>query len=315
MVCCRTTSIFRGAFAICACVFVVLLLPSVANAQQQVAAMAASRYMPELRIGNRSVGRLAEVDCVIERYEGGWIWIRNGSGQVGWLKRGDAVPLSEAVGYFTQKIRAEPRIAEWYELRSHARWKQKSDLAMALGDITEAIRLAPINQSAHNRSNWFNCRGLIYEAQNDHDHALLDYNTALRLDPANGSAWNNAGVARSRRGDYQKALDNWAQVIRLDPKDATPHNNRAWIWATCRDARYRDGQRAVESARRACELTDWQYPQWLGTLAAAYAEAGDFENAVKFQKRALGLLPADSPLREENLRNFKLFEADKPVRE
>ncbi len=65
-----------------------------------------------------------------------------------------------------------------------------------------------------------------------------------------------------------------------------PYVARAWIWATCPDSRYRDGKQAVESATRACELTGWKSPDELDTLAAAYAESGDFTAAAKWGQQA-----------------------------
>ncbi len=103
-------------------------------------------------------------------------------------------------------------------------------------------------------------------------------------------------------------------MIHLDPKDATAYNCRAWIWGTCPEAEYRDGKKAVESATRACELTEWKDAFPLGTLAAANAEAGDFDAAVKWQTKANGLYvdPADKVKGEERL---KLYQEKKPYRE
>src|SRR5262249_19208480 len=63
----------------------------------------------------------------------------------------------------------------------------------------------------------------------------------------------------------------------------------AWLWATGPDG-VRDGKRAVEAATRACELTDWKENEFLDTLAAAYAEVGDFDKAVEYQKKAVSSL-------------------------
>src|SRR5262249_49421907 len=61
----------------------------------------------------------------------------------------------------------------------------------------------------------------------------------------------------------------------------------AQLLATCPDDKVRDGKRAVQYATTACELTDWKVPSCLETLAAAYAEAGQFEEAIRYQTRAL----------------------------
>ena len=102
--------------------------------------------------------------------------------------------------------------------------------------------------------------------------------------------------------------------IRLDPKLAPAYVNRAWLWATCPDAKYRDGKRAVESATRACELSEWKFAVFIDALAAAYAEAGDFEAAVKWQTKANGLYAA-AGARAKGEERLKLYREKKPYRE
>jgi lipopolysaccharide biosynthesis regulator YciM len=63
-------------------------------------------------------------------------------------------------------------------------------------------------------------------------------------------------------------------------------NNLAWALATSPDASKRDGKRAVQLAERACDLTQYQQPIMVGTLAAAYAEAGRFDDAVATAQKA-----------------------------
>lgn len=284
----------------------VLLLPSIAQAQLNIRAITTREGSIKLRVGNQSVDT-DEIHCGIQRYQGDWAWVRFNSGRSGWVMRSEVVPLNEAVSYFTNKIRAEPSKGVWYQLRGSA-WDERGEADLALADISEAIRRAP------GAAAYWNSRGETYRKKKAYDRALADYNQSLRLKP-NASAWNNAGLARGAKGQYQKALDNYAQAIRLEPRYPSYFNNRAWLWATARDSQFRDGQKAIDSARRACELSDWQEWSFIDTLAAAYAEAGDFEKAVNYQKRAIGLLPADEPRRQQAIEQLRLFESGKPVRE
>jgi hypothetical protein len=76
-------------------------------------------------------------------------------------------------------------------------------------------------------------------------------------------------------------------AIRLDPRDTIALNELAWLLATSKQEQWRDGKRAVELARAACNITGWKIPGLFDTYAAALAEAGKFEDAVKWQEAAL----------------------------
>ena len=90
-------------------------------------------------------------------------------------------------------------------------------------------------------------------------------------------------------------------------------NNETRFRATCEEAKYLDAKRAVELGLKACERSKWKAYAYVDTLAAAHAEAGNFAEAVRWQKRAIEIAPKSS--RKEMTERLVLFEAHKPYRE
>jgi tetratricopeptide (TPR) repeat protein len=107
-------------------------------------------------------------------------------------------------------------------------------------------------------------------------------------DPAvMSTALTNRGLVEGRRGNWRGAIEDVREALRLQPQLASAHNNLAWLLATCPVDAFRNGHEAVEHATLACEATNWSNSSNLGTLAAAYAEAGDFGQALRWHERAL----------------------------
>jgi hypothetical protein len=95
--------------------------------------------------------------------------------------------------------------------------------------------------------------------------------------------------------------------------DAKAYNQLAWIMATCPDPRYRNAREAVAHGTKACELRAWKSWGYIDTLAAAYAEAGDFEQAVKWQTKAVELAGKND--KQAVREHLELYKAGKPYRE
>ncbi len=207
-------------------------------------------------------------------------------------------------------IQLNPRSAVLYLNRCNT-FLRMGQPDKALVDCNEAVRLDPTN------ANIFNARGVAYDRKGDHDKAIADYTRAIQLKPTDGVFHENLADTYIAAKAYEKAIADYEEAIRLNPSSSRAHAGRAWIWASCPLAHYRDGKKAVESARRACELTEWRVPRYLAALAARCAEAGHFAEAVKYQKQALaipaaGISPDQRKAAQERL---KLYEQRKPYRQ
>jgi HEAT repeat protein len=119
--------------------------------------------------------------------------------------------------------------------------------------------------------------------------------------------------------DFDKAQKYYEDTIRREPTNANAHRNLAWLFASCPEAKWRNGKSAVEHATKACELTGWKTPSCLGALAAAYAEKSDFEAAVRNQQKSLEISLSTNGEQDPEVAlarsRLQLYEGHKPFRE
>ena len=114
---------------------------------------------------------------------------------------------------------------------------------------------------------------------------------------------------------YSEAQEDFAEALKREPDYPNLLNSWAWQLATCPEPKYRDGRKALDYASRANEKAGGKRPECLDTLAAAYAEAGQFDEAVKAQKKAIeSLAPKAAEQRKAMQARLKLYEAGKPFR-
>lgn len=214
--------------------------------------------------------------------------------------------FNKADADFTAAVALDPADTTYLLARAE-NFSYKGDRTKAIADYGAVVALDPKNLTA------LSSRGTLLSWRSQYDKALADFDAILKIDPKNVYAIHKRGETYGYKGEYEKALAGHTEAVRLNPKYYEGWNALGWLHATCPDAKFRDGKKAVECATKACELTQWKYGMNLDTLAAAHAEAGDFAKAVEFQKKAIeagGLVLQDPKVKER----LKLYEDKKPYR-
>jgi tetratricopeptide (TPR) repeat protein len=255
-----------------------------------------------------------------------------------WTVLGD---LDRALLDDTEAVRIDRDNALAYHNRGYT-WAKKKDLDRALADFTRAILIDPQYARAYNK------RGFVWLERASYDRAVADFTRAVEIDPMFARAYHNRGNTMLRRKDYDKAIADYTQAIRFDREDvlalvdraSAEHGKgddsgaladltdairrrpdgseafvaRAWLLATSASAGLRDGKQAVLDATKACKLTRDREAYPLGALAAALAERGDFDRAVRYQERAQALYKSRDDVAEGRDR-LALYKAKAPYHE
>jgi spermidine synthase len=154
---------------------------------------------------------------------------------------------------------------------------------VALAHLQRSLEIQPNQSSVHSSL------GVVLMELGRLEESLSHLQSAVKLDPESGEAHYNLGNALLQMQQANEAIAEYNEALRLNHDDAEALNNLAWILATSPDALTRDATKAVEFAERADALTHRQNPVIGATLAAAYAEAGRFGEALKSAQRALQL--------------------------
>jgi len=150
-------------------------------------------------------------------------------------------------------------------------------------------------QNGSRDAKFYNNRGIAFGEKREYDQAISDFDKAIEINPRYITAYNNRGVIYRLKGQYDKAISDFNKAIEMNPLDAEGYNNLAWLLATAKTPSFRNGKRAVALALKACELSDWRDAEYVDTLAAGYARAGDFDKAVQWEEKALGYAKLTKP--------------------
>jgi tetratricopeptide (TPR) repeat protein len=123
--------------------------------------------------------------------------------------------------------------------------------------------------------------------------AIVHYREAARLADQPGWILIRLGDTLAQEGEYEEAIEHYRHGLwQIEPDPAT-FNRIAWLLATCPRVELRDCKRAIEIAKHVCEVTEYMHPVAMDTLAAAYAECGQLDQALRWVQRAIEIATAN----------------------
>lgn len=217
---------------------------------------------------------------------------------------------AQAIKDFTQAISIDPKNTQAYMLRGLS-LMDDGHYEAAVKDFEAAASNAPKAPDPQNQL------GVALRALDRNDEALAAFEKALTLAPKHAEALANRGFSRCLKGEFAGAVADYEAALELQPNNPEFLNDFAWLLATCRDESFLNADRALELSKKANELTgEPPLPEFLDTLAAAYARKGDFKSAITTAGKALQAMKNDpnAPAAEVHAR-LKLYEKGQPYTE
>ncbi len=192
------------------------------------------------------------------------------------------------------------------------------ELKHGIDDLESLRKLAPKNLELLMQL------GLLYMADKRNQQGVDIFTKVLAEDGKRWSAFRDRGDGYLNLGKHAEAIEDLTSAMELQPPTNSDEqlkksragilNNLAWVLATSPEDKLRDGKRAVQLGTQACELTDYKAPHILSTLASAYAEAGDFENAMKWSSKSVEIAE-DSEMKTQLGKELESYKNKKPWRE
>jgi tetratricopeptide (TPR) repeat protein len=218
--------------------------------------------------------------------------------------------LDEAAVEYRKALHVKPDYAEVHMNLGNVLARQ-AKVDEAIAEYRKALDIKPDRAEAHNNL------GSALAGQGKLDEAMAEFRKALELRPDYADARGNLGSALYAQGRIPEAIAQWREVLRSQPKSTLALTEIARVLATSPEKSLRNGAEAVELAQRAAKLTGGRDPTVLDTLAAAYAEAGRFSDALPTAEQALALASSqkNTALADALRARIKLYQAGSPYHE
>ena len=221
----------------------------------------------------------------------------------------DAGNVQEAIGHLKQVLQIGDFVEAHYNLGMA--FEQLGRRQEAMEQWEQALRIKPNFAKAHNNL------GMAFAQLGRMQEAMEHWEQALRIKPNFAEAHYNLGAALGQAGRLHDAIGHYEQALRIKPDYPGAQNNLAWLLATLAPAEGGNPVRAVTLTERACELTNNRVAAYLDTLAAAYAAAGRFNDAITTAQKAIELAKsARQPQLVKQIElHLELYRAGRPYRE
>ncbi|MEZ6132424.1 MAG: tetratricopeptide repeat protein [Planctomycetaceae bacterium] len=213
--------------------------------------------------------------------------------------------FDKAIELCTSVIKVDEKNPAHYVQRGVA-YRQKKEWDAAIADFSKALEFDRDNLAA------LGSRGFVSYLKGDHAAAVQDFDTIIKLTPNDAMAYNNRGYNHFLNKDCRSALKDFDRAIELLPTYATAYQNKAWMLATCADDEVRNGAAAVAAAQKAIEQRKSRVAADIKSLAAAYAETGDFANAITYQTQVVDMMTPDNKAAEQQV--LTQYKEKKPYR-
>lgn len=191
--------------------------------------------------------------------------------------------IKQAIKHLTESLRLEPNNAEAHYSLANA-FAVLNKVESAKSHYTAAININPYHIKARGKL----ANILFYQL--NFEEAIPHYLEIIRVSPDNAEIYKKLGLAYFHSNKIEESIKYYREALRINPDMLEVAGSLAWILATTNDAKLRNGAEAVKLAAAVCSRTDSKASYAFDTLAAAYAEAGDFDNAIKNAQKALDLV-------------------------